>query len=136
MPLGHLTISEFCVQDPKVDRQVGHCRSPGAGGAGEQREGWGHTALLLAVATLLEPQGVSLGPHLSLPLVPPSPPGSHTWMREGVQQDAAAGSRVALVGRAEPGKGGDEHSGGPRVYGDSLGILCPGLAAAFAPHQE
>lgn len=131
MPLGHITL-ELCEQDPRA-RQTGHCRCPGAGGAGEQREGWEHTALRLAAATLLERRDVSLGPHLSLPRVPPSPLASHTWTREGIDQDAAAGSRVAVVGGADPGIGGDQHSGGPRVHEVTLDI---DLAAAFAPQQD
>ena len=57
-------------------------------------------------------------------------------MREGVQQDTGTLGTVAPVGGAEMGVGGDDHSRGPRVDGDSLGILCLGLDATFAPHNE
>lgn len=132
MPLGHVTTLELCEQDPRA-RQMGHCRCPGAGAAGEQREGWEHRALRLAVATLLERRVVSLRPRLSLSRAPPNPLASHTWTREDIDQDAAAGSRVAVVGGADPGIGGDQHSGGPRVDGGSLGS---DLAAAFASQQD
>lgn len=34
------------------------------------------------------------------------------------------------------GIGGDKNSGGLRVDGDLLGIICLGFTAAFAPHYE
>ena len=104
----------------------------GRGGWGAERRLGTHSPAL-SRGHPLEPRDVSLGPRLSPPWSPPSPLASHTWAREGVDQDAAAGGRVAVVGGADPSIGGDQHSGGSRVDSGSRG---PDLAAASAPQQD